>query len=111
MADLDLERSPWHMATIVVGDIHGNAAALSDLLGKIAHVLTSADTVVFLGDYIDRGSDTKNCVDQILHFRGTGPAVVIALSGNHQDWLLRTYRDWRVPREAGRRDRHRPSSD
>jgi serine/threonine protein phosphatase 1 len=82
------------MATIVVGDIHGNAAALSDLLGKIARVLTSADTVVFVGDYIDRGSDTKNCVDQILHFRDTGPAAVIALGGSHEDWLLRTYRDY-----------------
>lgn len=82
------------MATIAVGDIHGNAAALSDLLGDMAGELTREDTVVFLGDYIDRGSDTRDCIDQILRFRETAPSAVITLMGNHEDWFLRTCRDY-----------------
>jgi serine/threonine protein phosphatase 1 len=82
------------MATIAVGDIHGNAAALSDLLDKIFPELTGADTVVFLGDYIDRGSDTRDCIDQILRFQESAPSAVITLMGNHEDWLLRTCRDY-----------------
>jgi len=82
------------MATIVVGDIHGNAAALKDLLGQIACEATSKDTVVFLGDYIDRGPDTKSCLDQVIDFRETTSAAVVTLMGNHEDWLLRTYRDF-----------------
>ncbi len=82
------------MATIAVGDIHGNAAALKDLLRQITRELTSKDTVVFLGDYIDRGSDTKSCLDQIIGFREATSAAVVTLIGNHEDWLLRTYRDY-----------------
>jgi len=82
------------MATIVVGDIHGNAAALDELLSQIAGEVTSADTVVFLGDYIDRGPDTKSCLDQIIGYGEINSAAVVTLMGNHEDWLLRTYRDF-----------------
>jgi hypothetical protein len=47
------------MATIAVGDVHGNLLALTDLLGLLRAQITNEDTVVFLGDYIDRGPDTK----------------------------------------------------
>ena len=42
------------MSTIGVGDIHGNLPGLADLLNQLAANLTPDDTVVFLGDYIDR---------------------------------------------------------
>lgn len=82
------------MRTIVVGDIHGNSAALSDLLDRLIPELTHDDCTVFLGDYIDRGPDAKNCIDQILQFQDAAPGTVITLMGNHEDWLLRTYRDY-----------------
>jgi serine/threonine protein phosphatase 1 len=82
------------MATIAVGDIHGNAAALEELLDRITCELSPEDTVVFLGDYIDRGPDTKSCLDQIIDFLETTSADVVTLMGNHEDWLLRTYRDF-----------------
>lgn len=83
------------MATIVVGDIHGNSAALSDLLDRLIPELTPDDCTVFLGDYIDRGPDTKGCIDQILQFRDAVPGTVVTLMGNHEDWLLKSYRDYR----------------
>ncbi len=52
------------------------------------------DVVVFLGDYIDRGHDSRGCIDAILAFRRESPAEVTCLRGNHEDWLLRTQKDY-----------------
>ena len=81
------------MATLAIGDIHGNRVALVDLLGRIEGEAGRGDTIVFLGDYIDRGPDSRACIDAILDFRGRSAARVVCLRGNHEDWLLRTYRD------------------
>ena len=51
------------MATIAVGDVHGNLAALDELLRQLRSAVTDGDVVVFLGDYIDRGPNSKECVD------------------------------------------------
>ena len=82
------------MPTIAIGDIHGNLPALADLLGQLRPEVTADDVVVFLGDYIDRGPDSKGCIDAILSFHGEVPAKVVGLCGNHEDWLLRTMRDY-----------------
>ena len=42
------------MATIAVGDIHGNLQALTDVLGQLRREVVAGDVVVFLGDYVDR---------------------------------------------------------
>src|SRR6476659_4786 len=81
------------MATIAVGDIHGNLPALNDILSQLRGEAAAGDTVVFLGDYIDRGPDTKRCVDAILEFQQEVSARVVCLRGNHEEWLLRTRRD------------------
>jgi serine/threonine protein phosphatase 1 len=83
------------VATVAIGDVHGNCEALSDLLSRLRPALDDGDTVVFLGDYIDRGPDTKGCIDSILLFQRTVPAQVVTLMGNHEDWLLQTLRDFR----------------
>jgi serine/threonine protein phosphatase 1 len=83
------------MATIAIGDVHGNLAALSDILDQIRGESARGDTIVFLGDYIDRGPDARGCVDAILGFQRDVRAEVVCLLGNHEDWLLRTLRDYR----------------
>jgi serine/threonine protein phosphatase 1 len=82
------------MASWAIGDVHGNARALDDLLRQLEREISSGDTVVFLGDYIDRGPDTCRCIDRILEFRAGSSATVITLMGNHEDWLLKTMRDY-----------------
>ena len=82
------------MATFIVGDIHGNAPALGALLASIEQELSGEDTIVFLGDYIDRGPNSRGCVEQILCLRDRTPATVITLLGNHEQWMLRTLRDF-----------------
>lgn len=81
------------MATFAVGDIHGNLPALRDLLDAIRPALLATDTVVFLGDYIDRGSGSKQCVDAILEFASSHAGPTVCLGGNHEDWMMRSYRD------------------
>ena len=80
------------MATVAIGDIHGNAAALTRLLRSID--AASGDTIVFLGDYIDRGRDSRACIDAILALRESSAAQVVCLLGNHEEWFLRTMRDY-----------------
>jgi len=83
------------MATIAIGDIHGSLPALADVLEQIRGTLSRQDTVVFLGDYIDRGPDSKGCIDAILTFQRDTLAEVVCLLGNHEDWFLRTLHDHR----------------
>ena len=75
-----------------IGDIHGNLSHLELLMDKIKPALNpQRDTLVFLGDYIDRGPDSKGVVDFILRLRTEFPHVV-CLKGNHEalflDWYL-----------------------
>lgn len=82
------------MATFAIGDIHGNDAALADLMGQLEPLIQPEDTVVFLGDYIDRDPCAKQCIERILAFEHTWPAMVVLLLGNHEYSLLKTFRDF-----------------
>ena len=81
------------MATVAVGDIHGNLSALEELLAKVMPTMGQDDVLVFLGDYIDRGPDTRGCLDRIVRLKEQAKCTVVTLLGNHEDWLLRTLRD------------------
>lgn len=83
------------MATFAVGDVHGNLPALRQVLDHLRREAGSADTVVFLGDYIDRGPDAKACIDALIRFRNDSVAAVVCLMGNHEHWFLETHRDRR----------------
>jgi serine/threonine protein phosphatase 1 len=83
------------MATYAIGDIHANLPALSDLLARLRPELSRGDVVVFLGDFVDRGSDAKGCIDAILEFEAQVDAEIVGLCGNHEDWMLRTMHDYR----------------
>jgi len=71
--------------TFVIGDIHGCGDELDRLLDALAP--TAADTVVFLGDYIDRGPAPKPVIDRLIRLRHEGPTCVF-LRGNHEDMFL-----------------------
>ena len=75
------------MKTFVVGDIHGRCAQLLNLLDMLPRD-PKTDTLVFLGDLIDRGADAPGCVDHILKLTRENPERVICLRGNHEQMLL-----------------------
>lgn len=68
---------------LAVGDVHGCHTALVTLLKVL--LLNSDDTLVFLGDVVDRGPDSKQVVDQILSLRDT--CHVICIIGNHEQMM------------------------
>jgi len=75
--------------TFVIGDIHGDLQALNVLLSRLPP-LDNKDTLVFLGDYIDRGPDSAGVV-QAMRYRipASTMAKVVTLRGNHEDAWLR----------------------
>jgi serine/threonine protein phosphatase 1 len=75
------------MKTFVVGDIHGRCAQLLNLLDMLPRDPES-DTLVFLGDLIDRGADAPGCVDHTLKLCRENPERVICLRGNHEQMLM-----------------------
>lgn len=77
------------MRFYAVGDIHGRADLLSDLHKLIAKDLAGFDgesTIVYLGDYVDRGADTKGVLDQLI--ASTLGTVRVFLKGNHEEMFL-----------------------
>jgi serine/threonine protein phosphatase 1 len=74
-----------------VGDIHGRADLLADLLRRIeddaAARAAAQKTLVFVGDYVDRGPDSRGVVDILLTGLPEGFQVHF-LKGNHEALLL-----------------------
>ena len=75
------------MRTFVVGDIHGRCAQLLNLLDMLPRDPES-DTLVFLGDLVDRGADAPGCVNHILNLCRENPERVICLRGNHEQMVM-----------------------
>ncbi len=71
------------MRRIVIGDIHGCEKALRTLIECIAP--TPGDELIFLGDYVDRGPDSRGVIDHIIELQSR--CKVVALRGNHEIML------------------------
>ena len=69
---------------IAIGDIHGCADELRILVDKLP--LDKDPLLVFLGDYVDRGPDSREVVDFIIDLRRRHR--VVALMGNHEAMFL-----------------------
>ena len=71
-----------------IGDIHGHLESLERLMEKIKPDLEK-DQLVFMGDYIDRGPNSKGVVDYILRLKNLAPPEnVVCLKGNHEAMFL-----------------------
>lgn len=69
---------------IAIGDIHGCRTALETLLEAINP--TAGDTVVTLGDYIDRGPDSSGVIDTLIELGGR--TQLVGVMGNHEEMML-----------------------
>ncbi|MGG0644818.1 metallophosphoesterase family protein [Sporosarcina gallistercoris] len=84
--------------TLVISDIHGELGLLTALLETVSYN-SKTDRLFLLGDYIDRGPDSKATLDKIMELVEGG---AIALKGNHEDMMVkslidgneRTWRNW-----------------
>lgn len=73
-----------------VGDIHGQLGMLEDALARIDADGGANAQVVFLGDYVDRGPDSKGVIDTLIAGRDAGRNWV-TLKGNHDrmfQWFM-----------------------
>ena len=75
--------------TICIGDIHGCSIALQKIIECVQPGWD--DRVVLLGDYVDRGPDTRGVIEQVWKLQDC--SNVIALQGNHELMLLRAFHD------------------
>lgn len=77
------------MRTFVIGDIHGHSIKLRKLVLELQRHAEPGDSLVFVGDYIDRGPDSRMVVEQVLELRSGGwIGPVTCLKGNHEELLL-----------------------
>lgn len=77
---MDLEK------VFIIGDIHGCLDMLNRLMDTIPWH-PEKDRLIFVGDYIDRGDDSKGVVDFILALKECSPNVD-CLIGNHETLFL-----------------------
>lgn len=98
MTDLPgVERSgsaaPAGVTLYVVGDLHGRADLLRHLLERLSHEPKPRQgprpILVFLGDYVDRGPDSRGVIDTLLSIPSEDFELV-PLMGNH-DWAMITF--------------------
>ncbi|NEU98879.1 metallophosphoesterase family protein [Bradyrhizobium uaiense] len=75
------------LVTFAIGDIHGCLEMLRVTLASCRSYADGRPTkFVMLGDYIDRGPDSRGVVDWLVNW--DGPEQLICLKGNHEDMLI-----------------------
>jgi len=81
-----LIRLPSHGKAIFVGDTHGDLDATEKVISRF---LKGEDTVIFLGDYVDRGDFSRENVDTLLQAKREHPQKIFLLAGNHEGYLMK----------------------
>jgi serine/threonine protein phosphatase 1 len=75
--------------TLAIGDIHGCLAALDSLIEVLGP--GREDTIVTLGDYIDRGPDSRGVLERLINLAAT--SRLVPLLGDHEEMLLNAHED------------------
>ena len=82
---------------VAIGDIHGCVHTLKDLLNRVSYS-SQTDTLVFIGDYIDRGYFSYEVVDMLIKLQHqVGKDKVVCLRGNHEQMAIDAYRHGDYP--------------
>ncbi len=78
------------MRRFAISDIHGCLQSFRALLDKIG--LVQGDQLYLLGDFIDRGPDSKGVIEQVMDLE-SGGILVFNLTGNHEYAFLRALKE------------------
>ncbi|MEP1093344.1 MAG: metallophosphoesterase family protein [Rhizobiaceae bacterium] len=82
------------MRVFAIGDIHGCIDELKELLKLIKKDLNDHPVekhrIIFIGDYVDRGPDSKAVIDRLIKLREKGHPVTF-LRGNHEEKLITAF--------------------
>lgn len=84
-------KTPAGIRIYAVGDIHGRADLLDRLAQRVGADLAARPALeavtVFVGDYVDRGVDSRGVLERLA--RAEFPTRIVALRGNHEEAMLR----------------------
>lgn len=83
------------MRVLAIGDIHGCLAPLNLLLDRVKP--TGDDLLVTLGDYVDRGPDSKGVLDRLIELRRH--LNLVCLRGNHEQMMADAVRGTRADKK------------
>ena len=83
--------------TFAVGDIHGCLGKLRRLVAACeAHAAGRPARYVFLGDYIDRGPNSRGVIEFLIRRQQARPDAVVCLRGNHEQLAIDAHDDERA---------------
>ncbi|WP_342505504.1 metallophosphoesterase family protein [Sporosarcina sp. FSL K6-2383] len=71
--------------TFVISDIHGELELFEQLLSNMQYNPLH-DQLILLGDYVDRGPDSRKVLDKVIKLKAQGALV---LKGNHEDMMIK----------------------
>jgi len=80
-----IQTKPSEGRWLAIGDIHGCLTQLTELMERVRP--SSADRIVFLGDYVDRGPASAGVIDYLVGFAAAFPETVF-LRGNHEQMFI-----------------------
>jgi protein phosphatase len=72
---------------VIISDLHGDSKSLFRILSEINYkrfLSNELNKLVFLGDYIDRGSDSLSVIYSVCYLKSTYPDSVVVMRGNHE---------------------------
>ncbi len=97
-----LIRLPSDHTIVFVGDTHGDREATEEVLRRY---FDATHTLVFLGDYVDRGPDSSGSLLLLMRAKISHPDRIFLLMGNHEAWAVAPFTPadfWRSldPKEA-----------
>ena len=92
--------------TYAIADLHGRFDLLEMALACIAERAEPPATLVTLGDYVDRGPDSRKIIERLMAGLGRDGWRLICLKGNHEDIMWQTCRrlpdvDWWLTNGGG----------
>jgi protein phosphatase len=71
----------------IIGDLHGDSKSLFRILSEMNYerfLSNPMNKLVFLGDYVDRGSDSVGVMYAVCHLKSAYPDSVVLMKGNHE---------------------------
>lgn len=71
----------------IISDLHGDSKSLFQILSELDYerfLSNPVNKLVFLGDYVDRGSDSVGVMYSVCHLKSAYPDSVVLMRGNHE---------------------------
>src|ERR1700756_5531951 len=84
-----MSADPTSPLTFAVGDIHGCLDKLNRVIAACeAHAGGRPARYVFVGDYIDRGPQSRGVIDLLMRKQAAQPGAIVCLRGNHEQMAI-----------------------